>query len=177
MADHGVLGCAVGQFDVYEALGGGPIPAPAATTVASLNTHDTATFRAFWRGTDIADRADLGLLDEAQSAAEAERRGWMRDTVRHRLGLGETDDDLAVLAGVLGVAAASDAALVVANIEDCWGEEGPQNVPGTVEERPNWRRRAQLPLEAWDADAGVQAVVDVMTSTRPAPPAPVEPAH
>jgi 4-alpha-glucanotransferase len=159
---------------VYDALDGGPIPTPPASCVASLNTHDTATFRAFWRGTDIADRADLGLLDDAQAAVEAERRGWVRDTVRHRLGLpapvGHDDAaDLDVLVGVVRVAAEGDAALVVANIEDCWGEEGPQNVPGTTVERPNWRRRAQVPLEAWDDQPGVRAVVEVLRSRRPAP--------
>jgi 4-alpha-glucanotransferase len=175
MSAHGVLGCAVSQFDVYDALGGGPIPTPPAATVASVNTHDTATFRAFWRGTDIADRADLGLLDDEQAATEAERRGWVRDTVRHRLGLpapvveGDDAADLEVLAGMIAVAARGEAAVVVANIEDCWGEEGPQNVPGTTEERPNWRRRVRVPLEAWDDQPGVRAVVDVLRSSRPAP--------
>jgi 4-alpha-glucanotransferase len=175
MADHGILGCAVSQFDVFDALGGGPIPVPPASTVASLNTHDTATFRAFWRGSDIADRADLGLLDDAQAAAEAERRGWVRDTVRHRLGLpaaaGPDDEgaEVDVLAGVVRVAAAGDAALVIANIEDCWGEAAPQNVPAPPTARPHWRRRARVPLEAWDDEPGVRDVHDVMRSTRPGP--------
>ncbi len=41
----------------------------------------------------------------------------------------------------------SDAPVVLANVEDLWGEIRPHNVPGTGQERPNWRRRAARPLE------------------------------
>ncbi len=34
------------------------------------------------------------------------------------------------------------------NLEDLWLEPAPQNVPGTWNERPNWQRKARLPLEA-----------------------------
>jgi 4-alpha-glucanotransferase len=42
---------------------------------------------------------------------------------------------------------ASQAELVLINLEDLWGEELPQNVPGTATERPNWRRKARLSIE------------------------------
>jgi 4-alpha-glucanotransferase len=32
--------------------------------VASLNTHDMPTFAGFWRGSEIDDQLDLGLIDE-----------------------------------------------------------------------------------------------------------------
>jgi 4-alpha-glucanotransferase len=47
-----------------------PVPERA---VASLNTRDTPTFAGFWRGADLDDRIDRGLLTEAQ--AHDERRG------------------------------------------------------------------------------------------------------
>ncbi len=66
MARHAILGMHVGhlrrQPDAETALD--KIPAE---TVASLNTHDTATFMGFWRQTDIEDRVALGLMTEATS--------------------------------------------------------------------------------------------------------------
>jgi 4-alpha-glucanotransferase len=43
--------------------------------------------------------------------------------------------------------AASDADIVLLNLEDLWLEAESQNTPGTVDERPNWKRRARLSLE------------------------------
>ena len=37
--------------------------------VASLNTHDTATFMGFWQGDEIDDRVALGLVDVPTSRA------------------------------------------------------------------------------------------------------------
>jgi len=43
--------------------------------------------------------------------------------------------------------ASGDAYLVLVNFEDLWLEPLPQNVPGTWEERPNWKRRARYALD------------------------------
>ncbi|MBI3003380.1 MAG: hypothetical protein HYY54_07175, partial [candidate division NC10 bacterium] len=34
-------------------------------------------------------------------------------------------------------------------LEDLWLETDAQNTPGTREERPNWRRKARYPFEAF----------------------------
>ena len=44
----------------------------------------------------------------------------------------------------------SNAAFVLINAEDAWLETNPQNVPGTWKERPNWLRKAQVPIEQWN---------------------------
>ena len=43
--------------------------------------------------------------------------------------------------------AKSPAALVMVNLEDLWLETEAQNVPGTVEEHPNWRKKFRLSWE------------------------------
>ena len=162
MSGHNVRRLYVGQ---YEARAGRPepFPPPAPGSVASLNTHDMPTFAAFWRGLDLQDRADLGLLDEPEVRAEAGRREAIRNgTVRmlRRAGLLGDDDGLpAVLAGLLQWLAGSEAEMVLANLEDFWQATEPQNVPGTWRERPNWRRRAAVPLEAFDAVPGLVGAV------------------
>ena len=127
---------------------------PAPRSVASLNTHDTPTFAAHWRGLDIDDRAVLGLFTKAEvqkeHARRAElnsalvkflnRRGWLK----HAEGTELFDH---VLRACLAWLRASPAELVLINLEDLWGEDLPQNVPGTSIERPNWRRKARYSIE------------------------------
>jgi 4-alpha-glucanotransferase len=55
-------------------------------------------------------------------------------------------DERSVLAACLAWLAATEARLVVVNLEDLWGELRQQNVPGTGD-RPNFRRRAARSLE------------------------------
>jgi len=71
---------------------------------------------------------------------------------------------------VTAAVAASDAAFVVVNVEDGWGAPDPQNVPGTTVQRPNWRRRAAVPLEGWDATPGLVRLLGAVTRSRPRPP-------
>jgi len=169
MARHGMLGCAVAQFDVHAVLDGDdrPLFRPAGATVATLDTHDTATFAGFWSGADIDDRAALGLLDEPAASAEQHARAWLRRAVTDRLGLGPEAGPVEVAAGLLAEASASDAALVVVTVEDGWAAPDPQNVPGTVHERPNWRRRASVAIDDWDEHDGLGRLVDAVRGHRP----------
>src|SRR6185369_17724327 len=48
---------------------------------------------------------------------------------------------------LLAFLASGAAEVVLINLEDMWEELRPQNVPGTSEERPNWKRRSQISLE------------------------------
>jgi 4-alpha-glucanotransferase len=149
LAQHGIHGMHVSQFciaDPERAM------ADARGTVASLNTHDTPTFAGFWQEGDIQDRIALGLLAPADVQRERQERaagraalvaylkarGWLRE---------ETPDLLAILRAWLSQLASEDAYLVLVNFEDLWLEPLPQNVPGTWEERPNWKRRARFSLE------------------------------
>jgi 4-alpha-glucanotransferase len=169
---HGVLGMYVLQ---YELAPGAPGLArtPPEAVAASLNTHDMPPFKAFWEGLDIADRHELGLLDEEQTRQELERlvelRRQLMDLVRRRSGDGREPGYGDVLRGLLEHLAASPARLLLVNLEDLWGETRPQNVPGTSDERPNWRRKARLAFEELSADpeiAGLLRRIDELRRQR-----------
>jgi len=151
MARHGLRGMHVSQFGV-RTDSGDALERPPRGTVASLNTHDTPTFAGFWSGADIDDRVDLGLLTEAEKNSEQGHRRAQREALvsylraSHRLDSGEANAD-AVLPAWLSALAQSDADFLLVNLEDLWLEPLPQNVPGTWEERPNWRRRARFSLD------------------------------
>jgi 4-alpha-glucanotransferase len=150
LARHKILGMHVGQFavnvDAEKALDRVP-----ANTVASLNTHDTATFMSFWSGSDIQDRVALSLLDESQARNEQQYRAAQREALigflRSHGCLGEDASAAAVLRAWLAFLAREDEAFMLVNLEDLWLEPASQNVPGTWQERPNWRRKARFSIE------------------------------
>jgi 4-alpha-glucanotransferase len=152
LEQHGVRGMHVAQFGV----GSNPhqaVETPPPRVVASLNTHDTATFAGFISGGDIDDRVALGLLSEADSAGERAGRSAQRNALAAYL-LAQGDESRtsgaspqAILEAWLAALARTDIELLLVNLEDLWLEAAPQNVPGTWDERPNWMRKARYTLE------------------------------
>jgi len=141
-----------------------PVTSPVPGSVASVGTHDTPTFAAFWEALDVTDREDLGLLDAGAAAAEREGRAKLREAVIRMLrdeGWLDTADPstLQALRACLARMAAGPARLLLVNLEDLWGEVAPQNVPGTSIERPNWRRKARMTFNEF---SGLPEVVDTL---------------
>jgi len=128
------------------------LPPVSSNSVASLNTHDMPPFAAFWQGLDIEEWRRIGLLDKAGVEEEKNRllsmkkalvtflqdRDWLQ---------GAANDIAAVLKACLSFLAASQARMVLVNLEDLWLEIQPQNIPSTRKEYPNWRRRAKYTFE------------------------------
>jgi 4-alpha-glucanotransferase len=120
--------------------------------VASLNTHDMPTFKAFWTAADVDDRLEMGLLTQQEADAERAGRAAVRDHVAGYLADSRllphfTHEPSAVFEALLTWLGTSSARFVLANLEDLWGESQPQNTPGTWLERCNWRRKARYTLE------------------------------
>jgi 4-alpha-glucanotransferase len=145
------------------------LAAPPEHAVASLNTHDTATFAAFFQALDIDERVALGLLEEREADGERERRGRLWACLSWFLagrGLLERDDLPSLLRAALRYLSQSQARLLLVNLEDLWLETAPQNVPGVGEARPSFRRRARLGREAFCQTAGVLETIDQIRSFR-----------
>jgi len=123
-----------------------------AMSVAMTGTHDTPTVAGWWRGRDIdwADR--LGRLPEGTDRAKAEDvRAWDRGLLWSTIGDGgprpAPDDTAPILEAALSHIARTPACLVIAPVEDVLGLDEQPNLPGTIDEHPNWRRRLDHPLE------------------------------
>ncbi|MBK9030216.1 MAG: 4-alpha-glucanotransferase [Myxococcales bacterium] len=167
---HGIARLYVGQFAMPGKVGQA-MATPADDQVASLNTHDTPTFAGWWRGGDLDDQRDLGLIDDAARARGLAERAATRAAL-----LGGVDDPSDVGAAAAMTActralAASPAHLVLVTVEDLWLERANQNVPGTSTERPNWRRPWARALEDVLADPAVNAALDAVAAARPGPDA------
>jgi len=117
------------------------IPLPG---VAALQTHDMPPFADWWRGSDIDRRLKLGLLTDSAARHERRARASMRKAWLQDLGAEDSDG---LLPALLTRMSESEARCVLVDLEDLWGERRPQNIPGTVDAWPNWRRRTRLPFE------------------------------
>jgi 4-alpha-glucanotransferase len=141
MERHDVLGMFVVQYELQPNHQGMRTPPPA--TAASLNTHDMPPFRSYWEGRDVDDLQDLGFFTAQQAREERERRAALRQAA------GASADD--ALRRYQEELAAGPARIALINLEDLWGEDRPQNVPGTHDERPNWRRKARYDFEEFSS--------------------------
>lgn len=170
MDEHDVMGMSVLQFNVrpHEQP---PIAGDFKSDVTSINTHDTPTFAAFVNGTDIADRVDLGILAEENASDE---RGWREITISSmRRGFAESGafngndgPDADLVEAALRYLGQSDAPVVFTSLDDLLDEREPQNTPGTYLERPNWRRKLAMSLEAMQENETVKRRLHALDESR-----------
>lgn len=117
-------------------------------SVASVGTHDLPTLAGFLAEQDIGWRERLALFPSPEVAAEA-RRERRRDRERlwrllRRAGLVPADaapDPETVALAVHRWLARTPAALLQVSLEDLTLQAEQPNLPGTVDQHPNWRRR------------------------------------
>ena len=93
MAQRRFLGMHVGQFGVSTDPDNALSVVPT-DVVASLNTHDTATFMGFWQGDDIDDHVALGLASADQADQERRYRRAQKDAlIAYLRAFGHMGDD------------------------------------------------------------------------------------
>jgi 4-alpha-glucanotransferase len=143
----GVLGMRVLWFERALDLG---FTAPSGwdrSAVAMTSTHDLATVAGWWTGTDIGWRERTGMIQDAgpQRHERARDRAMLWSSMQASLaahGDPPPDDDPGpvVDAAIRHVGgAACEFAILPA--EDALGLVEQPNLPGTLDEHPNWRRR------------------------------------
>jgi (1->4)-alpha-D-glucan 1-alpha-D-glucosylmutase len=129
--------------------------------LVTVTTHDLPTFTGYWCGRDLELRDALDLFpnsdlrDHQHAERVLDRARLLEALGREGLRPGTIEDpdtgrpSQALMAAVHRYAARSNCALMMVQMEDVLGQIEQANVPGTVHEQPNWRRRLDLPLEQW----------------------------
>jgi 4-alpha-glucanotransferase len=164
MKQHNIDRMYVAQFSFYEDAKK-PLTDPPENVLASVNTHDTPTWNSFWNATEVADQVSMDLLTEQEAEDERHNREELRGKVGWAYQTEQTAE--AILPKVLEQMAQSDARAVLVNLEDLWNEPHPQNTPGTgPDQRPNWKRRAQLSLEEMQHDDKVVGTLKAVGAAR-----------
>ena len=132
--------------------------APAAAyprdALVCVSTHDLPTWKGFWAGRDLELREALGLtVDAAKERQQREQdKALLRDT------LGDTSAHAAH-----AFLARTPSQIVMVQPEDVFEVLEQANLPGTVDQHPNWRRKLPVPLERWAGDARMQALADALS--------------
>ena len=133
-------------------------------------THDTATVAGWWSGRDLEWAERLARLASPPEEEEARRdwdRGLLWATLTHdRCPRPAPDEPAPVVEAALRHIGASASALAIAPLEDLLAECEQPNLPGTVTEHPNWRRRLTAPLEELLAEPGTAARIVALDGAR-----------
>jgi 4-alpha-glucanotransferase len=138
--------------------------------VAMTTTHDLPTVAGWWSGEDIRTRRALRLAGAAEEQErERDRPRLWRAFIGAGVAEGEAPSaqrtDPAVDAA-LGYVAQSPAPLMLAPLEDLLGLREQPNLPGTIDEHPNWRRRLPPLARELFEDPAVRARTDIIARNR-----------
>lgn len=118
-----------------------------ANSAAMTSTHDLPTVAGWWRGHDIETRRELDLVpgyDAETRARQDDRKTLWRALVRAKAASGdmpEPGEPERAVNAALEFVAQTPSQLALVPLEDALGLEDQPNLPGTIDEHPNWRRR------------------------------------
>ncbi len=170
----------------FERGEGGAFKAPEQyprESLVAVSTHDLATLAGWWRGHDLEVRQSLNLyptpqMHEQQQQERAhdrlrllnllQQRGLLPDT-GHVDASGTQPLSPAVAEAVHAYVAGTPSLLMMVQLEDALGVPDQANLPGTVDEHPNWRRKLPLGLEAMAHNPRISSLCARLAEIRPSP--------
>lgn len=171
----GLFGCAIMPFERH----GDGFEAPwdyRERTLASFGTHDLPPLDGWWEGIDLHTRRRLGHLDDDGLAASQAERVRARVALCHLLQStwllpkGRTPEtppavlDAPLRDAIHTLLSRSASGLVAVSLDDIFGVTAQQNVPGTVAEEPNWRRKAPLTVEEMVQNSRIANIGRIMAA-------------
>lgn len=129
--------------------------------MATISTHDLPTVRGVWSGVDLADQRAAGVTIPPGGDAE----------LRHRLRVAASVGDDAPVDEVTERAyrrlGEGPAMIVSATLDDLLGAEHRPNLPGTVDQHPNWRIPLPVPIDQLPGHPLAESVAQALAATRP----------
>jgi 4-alpha-glucanotransferase len=160
-----------------------PPEAYPAEALATFNTHDLPSLRGWLESHDLHTKRGLGL-DPGESE---DARNWARHCLREALeqragdhlapsilaqragdpaqaGTGEgSNGSVNELAAIAGFLTQTPSRVVVIALDDILGAPDQVNVPGTMHQYPNWRRKLPVMLEDLEGNDALRRIADVFT--------------
>lgn len=146
--------------------------------MAALTTHDMPTLKGWWEGLDLSEGVKMGIYTKEQADNLAKDRNEakqrMFDSMRY---FGSLDPKIVGDASKIEFSyelalsmqrhfCSTNALLCSSQLEDWIGVEKPVNVPGTLHEYPNWRRKLTRDLDEIFTDKKVKTLTQAMTLSR-----------
>ena len=149
-------------------------------SMVTVSTHDLPTLTGWWTGRDLEWRQNLNLYPN-EEMGQQDRAGRIGD----RANLIAALDDMQVLdtskapeqapakmnreltLAVQKFLAQAPSRIQLIPMEDALEIREQVNIPGTVDEHPNWRQKLPVSVEAFTETESVQALASVMQQARP----------
>ncbi len=179
IADAGLLSYRVLYFECWEnGLFKRPDLYPEQSMV-TVSTHDLPTLKGWWNGTDLAWRDKLNLypneqtrLNDINDRAENRQRliaalqdlQLLNDTSIPSTEPAEMNDELAI--AVQQFLSKTPSKLQLIPLEDALCVEQQVNIPGTIDEHPNWLQRLDFKIDEIWQQTTMKNLVKVMQQER-----------
>src|SRR4051794_3914745 len=125
--------------------------------LASITTHDLPTVAGVWTGADLGERRAIGRDDDGSDVAHYRQK--LVDATGRPTSAPLHD----VILEAHRALADTPSLLVLATLDDAIGAPLRPNIPGTVDERPNWRLPLPATIEELESHplaAAVAAILD-----------------
>ena len=123
-----------------------PPPEYPERALAAVTTHDLPTVAGLWTGSDLEDQRRLGM-EPNEEATEA-----MCRRLQDMFGVAPDASPDEAVAGLYGALGTAPCMLLTAALDDAVAVPERPNMPGTVDEWPNWSIALPLPLEEFMVD-------------------------
>lgn len=120
--------------------------------LAAVTTHDLPTVAGLWSGADLAEQRALGLEPNEEGSAAIRERLCRWTGARGDEPAGE------VVAATYTLLSEAPSMILTATLDDAIAVEERPNVPGTIEERPNWSLALPVPLEEIEQSESAAAI-------------------
>ncbi len=152
MAEWGIWSYQVMMFERDDRGAFRGIDHYAPNALVTFNTHDLSTY-AGWRSfSDLKLKRSLGIDPGESDDARWHALTMLSDVLRHHA---IDRHDLYAVAGFL---AKTRSRLLAISLEDLLGVVDQPNIPGTVNEHPNWRQRLPIAIDQIAAAIDVPAL-------------------
>jgi 4-alpha-glucanotransferase len=149
MADWGIWSYLVMIFERDERGAFRGIERYAQDALVTLNTHDLSTY-AGWRSfSDLKLKRSIGIDPGESDDARWHALTMLSEALRHHA------IDRHDLYAVVSFLSRTRSRLLAISLEDLLGVVDQPNIPGTVNEHPNWRQRLPVAIE------GIAAAIDI----------------
>lgn len=121
-------------------------------SMAAITTHDLFTVAGLWSGSDLRDQERIGLKPHHEAMKE------VRDRVQKMTGLSDDTPMPEVVERMHQLLAEANSLVITATLEDALVVHERPNMPGTINEWPNWRTALPVPIEELMQDEVAQRV-------------------
>ena len=126
-----------GKLDLYPPM-----------IAAFVGTHDMPMFGAIWSGNHADNLLNAGLVCQREVPEIRENQDQLKASFAEVIATGDDEADSSVAIRLLNEKLlARQPAFLFTLLDDLLGEVSPINIPGTVDEYPNWRRKHSLDVE------------------------------